>query len=190
MKKQNQVRQQAFTLVELLVVIGIIAVLIGFAMANFLGARERARDARLKHELAEIKNALRLYYNDYNRYPAGGDSANPQGGGNRLYGCGTNGDEMCPVCPTADFAAGGADGCETVYMKKFPYDLAIEDTQGLYFTNSFNYFRTSDSDDFCMKVPLNNESDPDLVDSQNKCSSSFVSCNQLCSGTNFCVCGF
>jgi len=59
-----------FTLIELLVVIAIIGLLAGLVIINMAGVRERVRDTQRKSELNEIKKALRLYYNDNNRYPA------------------------------------------------------------------------------------------------------------------------
>ena len=64
--------KNGFTLVELLVVISIIAVLSAVLMANFMGARERARDAQKIQDLSEVKNALRMYYNDHQSYPLTG----------------------------------------------------------------------------------------------------------------------
>ncbi len=66
-KRQNE----GFSLVELLVVISIIGVLSAVLMANFMGARERARDAQKIQDLYAIKNALRMYYNDNQSYPIG-----------------------------------------------------------------------------------------------------------------------
>lgn len=65
--------KKAFTLIELLVAISIIAILTAFAMPNFMGARERARDAQAIQDLQAIKTALRLYYNDNQAYPTGPD---------------------------------------------------------------------------------------------------------------------
>ncbi|MFA6250766.1 MAG: type II secretion system protein [Candidatus Shapirobacteria bacterium] len=62
-------RRSGFTLVELLVSISIIAVLTAILLPNFMGARERARDAKLKQDMYSIKNALRSYYNDNQSYP-------------------------------------------------------------------------------------------------------------------------
>lgn len=66
-------RASGFSLVELLVVISIIAVLSAVLMANFMGARERARDAQKIQDLYAVKNALRMYYNDKQSYPDGPD---------------------------------------------------------------------------------------------------------------------
>jgi prepilin-type N-terminal cleavage/methylation domain-containing protein len=62
-------KSSGFTLVELLVAISIIAVLSAILLPNFMGARERARDAQRIQNLYSIKNALRLYYNDNQSYP-------------------------------------------------------------------------------------------------------------------------
>lgn len=65
-KRQNK---NGFSLVELLVVISIIAVLSAVLTANFVGMRERARDAQKIQNLNAMKDALRSYYNDHQSYP-------------------------------------------------------------------------------------------------------------------------
>jgi prepilin-type N-terminal cleavage/methylation domain-containing protein len=62
-------RVSGFSLVELLVVISIISVLTSVLMANFMGARERARDSQRIQDMNAAKNALRMYYNDHQSYP-------------------------------------------------------------------------------------------------------------------------
>lgn len=63
-------KNKGFTLIELIVVIAIIGSLTGLIVNNLNDARARARDAKRKEELASLKTALRLYYNDNQSYPA------------------------------------------------------------------------------------------------------------------------
>jgi len=62
-------RQAGFTLIELLVAMSIIATLTAILLPNFMGARERAADAKKKQEMAAIKTALRFFYNETQNYP-------------------------------------------------------------------------------------------------------------------------
>lgn len=163
-------QKDAFSLIELLVAIAVIATIIGLALPNFLGARSRARDARRKGELNQLKTALQLYYNDYKVYPP---AANGTGKINYISGCGTDGATLCPATCTVDFAAGGT-GCSTVYMSKFPGELG----------SSMFYYQVSSGADFCLKGSLENASDSDIATSWTRCSGK---CSGL-SGTDYAVC--
>lgn len=162
-------RRDGFSLLELLVVIAIIATIIAVAVPNFVGARLRARDARKKEGLRQLKNALQIYYNDYQQYPA-------TDVGLYLDACGTNGDTRCPVCSTADFAAGGVDGCDTVYMRRFPM---IGTTQ------TFRYYGCAGGDDFRIKIDLENPGDQSITESQTRCP---VGCGTTYSAQDFVMC--
>jgi prepilin-type N-terminal cleavage/methylation domain-containing protein len=171
----HSTHKKAFSLIELLVVISIIAVLLTVALPNFLSARERARDARKKQELNEMKNALRLYYNDFQAYPASSQFCN--GKTNNILGCGLTHIACCPaVGCSGDFAVGDvSSGCVTLYMKKFPVD----------FGQSIFYPTSSDTDSFCLKTTLDNAADPDIAASQARC---LTQCPGQCSGLDYCVC--
>ncbi len=60
---------EGFTLIELLIAIVIIGVLSAFLMANFIGVRQRTRDAQRKSDLNQIKIALETYRADLGYYP-------------------------------------------------------------------------------------------------------------------------
>ena len=63
-------RTRAFTLVELLVVIGIIAVLIAVLLPVLNRARQQAKQAQCSSNLRQMGQALGMYVNDWKYYPA------------------------------------------------------------------------------------------------------------------------
>ena len=58
-----------FTLVELLVVMSIIALLLTLAVPRYFHSTDRAREAVLKENLAQMRDAIDKYYGDRGRYP-------------------------------------------------------------------------------------------------------------------------
>ncbi len=66
---QNNTHQKAFTLIELLIVVAIIAILFAIAVPNFLEAQTRAKVTRVKAEMRSHATALEAYRIDNNRYP-------------------------------------------------------------------------------------------------------------------------
>lgn len=142
---QSSIKKNGFTLIELLVVISIIGILTAVILPNLVGMRSRARDAEKKATGRELKTALRLYYNDYQSYPA-------PSVGNGIAGCGADGTAGCGTT----FSAGSGP---TVYMKELP---AAEDYQ--YYTDG-----EISPDRFLLVFTLENASDQDIVASQEKC---------------------
>ncbi|MCA9446403.1 MAG: prepilin-type N-terminal cleavage/methylation domain-containing protein [Candidatus Omnitrophica bacterium] len=60
---------QAFTLLELLIVIAIILILIAIALPNFLQAQTRAKVTKAQAEMRTVATALNAYQIDYREYP-------------------------------------------------------------------------------------------------------------------------
>lgn len=60
---------KAFTLIELLIVVAIIAILAAIAVPNFLEAQVRSKVSRAQADMRTINTALEAYYVDNNAYP-------------------------------------------------------------------------------------------------------------------------
>lgn len=62
--------RRGFTLIELLVVMAIIATLLTIALPRYFASVERAKEAALRADLREMRDALDKFYSDTGKYPA------------------------------------------------------------------------------------------------------------------------
>jgi general secretion pathway protein G len=63
------VKSKAFTLIELLIVVAIIAILAAIAVPNFLEAQTRSKVSRVKADFRSVATAIESYRVDENQYP-------------------------------------------------------------------------------------------------------------------------
>lgn len=131
----NHQQISGFTLVELLVVIGIIALVMVAVFPNFTGARQRARDNQRKIDLKNIQSAIELYKSDQNPpvFPA------------------SLAVSLCGTCWSS-----GASCTNNIYMRKFPCDPA-----GVTTPTPYIYTRNSDNLKYTISACLENAADPD-----------------------------
>lgn len=69
--------KKAFTLIELLIVVAIIAILAAIAVPNFLEAQTRAKVSRVRADTRTIVTALESYRVDFPKYPPMSDRNAP-----------------------------------------------------------------------------------------------------------------
>jgi general secretion pathway protein G len=67
--RSTQHPSPGFTLIELLVVMTIIALLLTIAVPRYFHSTDRAKEAVLKEDLAQMRSAIDKYYGDRGRYP-------------------------------------------------------------------------------------------------------------------------
>jgi len=69
MRTNLRIRAKAFTLIELLIVVAIIAILAAIAVPNFLEAQVRSKISRVKSDMRSLATAIEAYKVDNNCYP-------------------------------------------------------------------------------------------------------------------------
>jgi general secretion pathway protein G len=62
-------RARGFTLIELLVVFTIIALLLTIAVPRYFGSIDKSKEAVLRENLNQMRDAISRYYADKGRYP-------------------------------------------------------------------------------------------------------------------------
>jgi prepilin-type N-terminal cleavage/methylation domain-containing protein len=69
MNRSRFPRRPGFTLVELLTVVGIIALLIGILIPSVAAARRQAKKTATRAMINAVEDSLEMFHNDFNRYP-------------------------------------------------------------------------------------------------------------------------
>jgi len=124
-----------FTLLEMLVVIGIIAILVSMGFVSYSSAQKKARDAKRKLEMGAIRNAMEQYYSLCN-------SSYPVSNGGKVPG---------------SITASTGDGCsaDNSIMATVPTDPKTP-------TEEYNYDDTGPPPSICSTL-MESESNPYCV---------------------------
>ena len=103
--------KKAFTLIELLIVVAIIAILAAIAVPNFLEAQVRSKISRVRSELRTLSIALETYMVDYNAIPLGRtDLSVSEGGLTSPIAYLSSVDFTDPFQPIAKMQSGSSNG--------------------------------------------------------------------------------
>jgi len=106
------VSQKGFTLIELMIVVGIIGILVAIAAPNFNRYQSKARQSEAKIALAAVYGGEKSFYSEYSAYISSLDAVgySPEGqrryynvGWNAVHGSAING--YAGTATTANFAA-------------------------------------------------------------------------------------
>jgi len=73
-------KNKGFTLIELLVVIFIIGLLATISLVVIMGARSKAKDARIKADISQVRAIAQLILSDYESYAGLCDASNTLNG--------------------------------------------------------------------------------------------------------------
>lgn len=84
-------KKQAFTLIELMIVIAIIGILAAMAMPNFHHARERARQSKCYEYTSLLTRTAELYYIEKKEYPTTVEELMPYMSGHKGVKCPSDG---------------------------------------------------------------------------------------------------
>lgn len=69
MVEREKARLTGFTLVELLIVLAIVATLLTIAVPRYWASLDRSKEAVLKENLYQMRDAIGKYYGDKGKYP-------------------------------------------------------------------------------------------------------------------------
>lgn len=129
--------QRAFTLVELLITVAIIAILAAIAIPNFLAAQTRAKVSRARADMRTVVTAVETYRVDSNAYPTyhyadvpGGSAALHFHIGGKVPGFGI---------PDPDWDGRNPLTTPIAYLTRFPLDPFAPKVEGPPEIREFHY---------------------------------------------------
>lgn len=152
-------KKSAFTLIELLITVSVMATLTGMVAMNVFGSLAKARDAKRKQDLRTLRTAIDLYFNINGIYPPSSDAttwAPFTSSVTEIKGCGTK--TIPTSCDWGDpWTQGGV-----LYMPSLP-----KDPKG---GQKYFYFRGTNSRlNYFLAAKLERANDPDIETTKNNC---------------------
>lgn len=137
-------RQEAFTLIELLIVIAIIAILAGLAFPAVQGALESGKKAQARNDVAQLTAAIKAFQLEYGKLPSTATGSDTRSADNAsVIGALTTSNALNPrgivffEPKMAKRGRGGLDG--TVYRDPWgnPYSFSLDTDYNNRISNHF-----------------------------------------------------
>ncbi len=153
---------RAFTLVELMISIVIIALMTAIIITNLTGAKGKSRDGQRISDIATLQQALGLYFDRCNQYPSS------------LVLTASNGNGTGGVCPGSITLAS--------YISKIPVPPSGSPSPYDYGTNG----SASNYSDYVLHVQLENPNSSITANGLDGTIYTF-SCSSLAASVNYCV---
>lgn len=139
--KLMAIKNRGFTLMELMIVVGIITILAAVGFSNYIFSLKKSHDAARKSDLSTIAKSLEVFANDFTDYPDDDNAGN-------IIACGT--DAALTACSWGDPMEVTIGGSAQTYLSKIPKDPI----DGQY----YYYIKTAEGYD--LYAGLENISDP------------------------------
>jgi prepilin-type N-terminal cleavage/methylation domain-containing protein len=102
-------KYQAFSLIEVIITIGILLILVAVVTPQFIGYLNRSKSARAMMEMQSLRTALQSYYADWGEYPSNLDSL--------------KGSDESDLNSTGNFTITGVQGPIDYFEKDLPQDV-------------------------------------------------------------------
>ena len=102
-------KYQAFSLIEVIITIGILLILVAVVTPQFIGYLNRSKSARAMMEMQSLRTALQSYYTDWGEYPSSLDSL--------------KGSDGSDLNKTGNFSLTGVQGPIDYIEKDLPQDI-------------------------------------------------------------------
>lgn len=161
--------KKGFTLIEILIVVGIIGLLASVVLSGLGSVRGRGRDTRRVADLRQVQQGLELYYTRCQRYPGG-----PATSGSS---CGSGNPTTWQSLRTT--LTGSGLGVTSV-----PSDPIYSDDS----TDGYKYAVSGDGQEYILQATLEDEQSPILNDSYRENPSGFSGGAVNCTvQSNFCI---
>ncbi len=153
-------REKGFTLMEMIIVVGIILILTGIGFSNYIFSIAKSRDTRRKSDLATISKAIQAFANDFGSYPLASSG--------QMIACDYNNQGLI-ACDWGQPMAAFINNRTVTYLGETPADPDGD--------QNYYYEASADGGSFSLFAALENDQDPSYRTDLTQACGTGVTCN-------------